>query len=1623
MVRCKKTISVFFAVLALTLPVCTANADLVGHWKLDDISGNIAVDSSGQGRDGTLHGEPTWQPSGGRISGALEFDGINDYVTTDFVLDPGSGAFSAFAWIKGGDADQTIISQTYGPSYGGTGYEQKWLCLTSEGKLATLMYAGRLVAPLKSQIVITDEQWHHIGLVWDGSRRYLYVDGQEAAKDAEVLSGLRASDGGLYFGARRNLSESDFWFGLMDDIRIYDAALSTSQIEHLATQGGNPGGDPVSALVLAPKTMYTQTPAAVTVTAVNTADRSPAVVPVNIWFGAGSATTSRVFEGATDNGGRLTAKFDTPDIAPGAYTLEISIEGVENLLTAQVQVRQMPVLLIETDKPIYKPGQTIKGRVLVLTNELRPVSNEVNVEITDGKGVKIFREVLTANAFGVAPFELDLASELNFGTWKITAESGSASGIVDVRVEKYVLPRFDVDLITGKDYFLVDEEISGTVDANYFFGKPVDGSVEVRASRYVGVWEEYATYTTTLSDGSAEFILPAVGYVSGTSGAGGAGSAQLEVTVTDTSDHEEKTTKLLKIVESPIQHQIIALDESIIPGQPFDVLLVAETPDGDPVTVSAEVICKYYKYGDLISKETRVIPNFDGSTTVLFNAPANTSYAEIQSSVQANDATADAELLISATYSPSDSFLHMSRSSNAAVNVGDTITIDVFRTHDATVYYDVFANGHTVWSDATTDSQIVFQATQQMVPVAKVVAYIINPNNEISADTLQFEVILKDAAELDVHFNADEVLPGDEVQVSVQADAEAMVGLAIVDESVYALNEGRLNMQEVFKELERLFMEPQSETHEQSWIYGAYEIFEEAGRQVLTSGAINVPQGLSAWEQWWRFVDGPWLNPAGGGGGAGGGSGGGGGPPDENKGLAEVTRIRQFFPETWLWTPDLLTNPDGIATIDLTAPDSITTWRLHAVSTSDNGLGICESELLVFQEFFGEPDLPYAVTRGEQFPVRIQVFNYLDIPQVVFVKLTDADWFDLLETGKKEISVGANSVGLASFLIEPTKLGLNTLEVTLRSNLRADAVRKELLVEPEGTQRELVTNGMIRAGQTLTLDANMPDYRVPSSGKLLLSITPSLVAQSINGVDDLLHMPYGCGEQNMIFFAPDVEVLRYLDATGQLTPEVRAKAEHFITCGYQRELTYCRQDGSFSAFGDSDESGSLWLTAFVLGTFSAARDVQTVDETILADAANWIEDHQLPDGSWEPIGFVHHKEMIGGVTGNFTLTAFVTIALTDYGSAASDVMENAVQHLKDNLSSVQDDAYALAISALAFARLGDTEAANNTIARLLEIAISDGDGIHWEPHAIETTAYAALAMIEMENAQANNAIKWLALQQNSQGGFGSTQDTVMALKALLTAARAQTRNVNLTITAKKSDKSLLAQFTVDSNNFDVLQIAELPVGTDLELSATGSGEVRYQLVRRFNVFLADEIVQNNMALEVTYDANHVEIDDIVNVTATVRYLGMPGSSGMMIVDVGVPTGFTPVQESLDAIVEAGLVSKVEVAGRKVIFYVDELTGGEERSFTFQVKARFPVRAVIPDSKAYLYYEPEVRAEAPGKRITAGLFACIVDLDYLAEFSGHWLESGSDLAADLDNSGLVDFRDLEILSNNWLNVCP
>jgi hypothetical protein len=191
---------------------------LIAHWPLDESQGAVAHDSAAD-FDGTLTGGPVWQPDGGMVAGALQFDGIDDYVSTDFVLNPTDGKFSVVTWVKGGAPGQAVLSQTDSAN---------WLCTNSvEGYLmAELKAYGRGAAgPLLSQAVITDGEWHRIVLVWDDSYRRLYVDGAEVATDTAPLSALEDAYGGLYFGVGSTLAPDSFWAGLIDDVRIYNRAV------------------------------------------------------------------------------------------------------------------------------------------------------------------------------------------------------------------------------------------------------------------------------------------------------------------------------------------------------------------------------------------------------------------------------------------------------------------------------------------------------------------------------------------------------------------------------------------------------------------------------------------------------------------------------------------------------------------------------------------------------------------------------------------------------------------------------------------------------------------------------------------------------------------------------------------------------------------------------------------------------------------------------------------------------------------------------------------------------------------------------------------------------------------------------------------------------------------------------------------------------------------------------------------------------------------------------------------------------------------------------------------------------------------------------------------------------
>ncbi|KAJ7415213.1 C3 and PZP-like alpha-2-macroglobulin domain-containing protein 8 [Willisornis vidua] len=533
----------------------------------------------------------------------------------------------------------------------------------------------------------------------------------------------------------------------------------------------------------------------------------------------------------------------------------------------------------------------------------------------------------------------------------------------------------------------------------------------------------------------------------------------------------------------------------------------------------------------------------------------------------------------------------------------------------------------------------------------------------------------------------------------------------------------------------------------------------------------------------------------------------------------------------------------------------------------------------------------------------------------------------------------------------------------------------------------------------------VPHNIIPGSERATASIIGDVMGPTLNNLDNLLRLPFGCGEQNMIHFAPNVFVLKYLQKTKQLSHEVEVEATDYLVQGYQRQLTYKRQDGSYSAFGERDSSGSMWLTAFVLKSFAQSRGFIFIDPKELTAAKDWIIQHQREDGSFPAMGRILNKDIQlsssylpfqGGIHGKISLTAYVVASLLETGVTSEEektAVDKAKHFLESNLYSAEDP-YTTALSAYALTLLHSPSAVA-TLRRMNSMAITQVVSAE-----VEMTSYALLTYTLLGDvASALPVVKWLSQQRNALGGFSSTQDTCVALQALAEyAILSYVGGVNLTISLASTNLDYQETFELNKMNKKVLQTAVIPsIPTGLFVSAKGEGCCLMQIDVTYNV--PDPIAKPAFQLLVTLkepkaeqppqgpsmrrsgaadghrpqgthrdralgddddpaaDQDHHEYKVILE-TCT-RWLHS-GSSNMAVLEVPLFSGFRADIESLEQLLmnkQIGL-KRYEVDGRKVLFYFDEIPSQCMTCVKFQALREHIVGKTAPvPIKVYDYYEP------------------------------------------------------------------
>lgn len=245
----------------------------------------------------------------------------------------------------------------------------------------------------------------------------------------------------------------------------------------------------------------------------------------------------------------------------------------------------------------------------------------------------------------------------------------------------------------------------------------------------------------------------------------------------------------------------------------------------------------------------------------------------------------------------------------------------------------------------------------------------------------------------------------------------------------------------------------------------------------------------------------------------------------------------------------------------------------------------------------------------------------------------------------KRVSIPANNGASVSFMIRPKKVGDITLKITAISPLAGDTIHQKLKVEPEGVtqfeNRAVFINLQNKTDLSQELKVDIPPEAVSESEYIEFSVVGDLLGPTIKNLDNLVRMPYGCGEQNMVNFVPNILVVKYLEVTNRKMPNVVAKAKKFMEVGYQRELSYKHDDGSYSAFGKSDTSGSTWLTAYVVRSFHQAAEYTDVDPKVIIKGLDFLASKQKENGEFPEVGklFDNANQNALGLT-SFVLIAF-----------------------------------------------------------------------------------------------------------------------------------------------------------------------------------------------------------------------------------------------------------------------------------------------------------------------------------------------------------------------------------------------
>lgn len=696
--------------------------------------------------------------------------------------------------------------------------------------------------------------------------------------------------------------------------------------------------------------------------------------------------------------------------------------------------------------------------------------------------------------------------------------------------------------------------------------------------------------------------------------------------------------------------------------------------------------------------------------------------------------------------------------------------------------------------------------------------------------------------------------------------------------------------------------------------------------------------------------------------------------------------VRRDFTETLFWNPMMVTDSNGTATIRFDLSDSLTMFRVRVDGHSlDGRLGSGGGSVVTAIPIQVEPKLPLEVTAGDRIDLPVGLVNATSQDGTLNIELeTDGVLSASRLTAVTSVTAGGRVTEVFSINVDPSPSQTDAnvrVSASLRGGSLSDQVERSVRIVPDGFPFQISESGSL--SNAVSVSTRLPDTIVPGSLSGTVALYPSTRSQLSAGLESILREPHGCFEQASASNYPNVMAFSLLQLDGVVDDRTGRQTISLLRRGYRKLTSYECSTLGYEWFGN--DPGHEALSAFGLMQFSEMEKFMDIDQEMLDRTRKWLLSRRDGQGGFKRNPRHLHAWSVQQTVVNAYLLWAVSQADLASGDGSRTMTELSAEiDAMQTVALASDDAYLIALSAITLKNVGRHDVAAKLLDRLSQMQATGGslDGKTTVTQSgglsrtVETTALAILAWARSDSHRpaAKKATEWL-IKNRRGGGFGSTQATVLALKALIV--------MHDKIAASDAGQ---VEVVVDGEVVDTIRWQGRPANgvkwtmtpalvesfvsspkTQLTLRSQNDATVPFtiQFAGQTTSPMSDPTCP--IAIDLSFGGKSkratVASGDSIDVIAEVKNATNVGRP-MTVAVVGIPGGLEPVIEGLDKLRDTAVIDYYELRGRQVVLYWRTFAPNESKRIPIPCVASVGGKYTGPPSRAYLYYTAESKTWHP-----------------------------------------------------------